>query len=202
MQYLRTLVGKNLIEFYNDVWGREIVTVNGQEVSKKFSFFGAHHFFTIAEGGKDVRYLLISKMVNNGSIMVDVFREGIPVALNLPVSYSLQNENTYKKQGLALLKEYKLDQALYLLQKAESADGYDAEIPLYMACIYSIKEDIENGYKCLKRACEKGLPDHSIIDKLDFLAYLRLQPSFEGFKASGFIEYNLNRDVSETQKAE
>lgn len=202
MRYLRTLVGNNLIEFFNDVWGREIISVNGQEVSRKFSFFGAHHFFSILEGGENVRYLLISKIVENGTIAVDIFREGILIALNLPLSYNLLKENTYKKQGLALLREYKLSEALDQLQKAESSDGYDAEIPLYMACIYSIKEDIENGYKCLKRACEKGLPDHSIIDKLDFLAYLRLQPSFGDFKASGFIEYDLNRDVSETQKAE
>lgn len=83
-----------------------------------------------------------------------------------------------------------MDEALEQLEKAENSDGYDAEIPLYMACIYSIKEDIENGYECLIRARKKGLPDLSVIDRLDFLAYLRLQPTFDAFKASGFTTYN------------
>lgn len=190
MQYLKTKVGKHLIEFYNDVWGREIVTINGQEVSKKFSILGAHHFFSVQEDGEEVHFLLISKVTNEGSIAIDIFKEGIPITLNLPLSYGFQHKNVYKKEGLSLLKEYRLDEALEQLEKAENSDGYDAKIPLYMACIYSIKEDIENGYECLIRARKKGLPDLSVIDRLDFLAYLRLQPTFDAFKASGFTTYN------------
>jgi len=78
------------------------------------------------------------------------------------------------------------------LKRAEMADRFDASIPLYQACIYSLQEKTEEGFRCIQRAIEKGLPDESLIDTLDLLAYLRIQPSFEAFKASGFTTFHFS----------
>ncbi|WP_445722466.1 hypothetical protein [Flavobacterium sp.] len=47
MKYADFYTGSNKITFYNSHFGVETVTVNGKQVSKKFSFSGALHQFII-----------------------------------------------------------------------------------------------------------------------------------------------------------
>ncbi|HRG43837.1 MAG TPA: hypothetical protein PKY97_05210, partial [Saprospiraceae bacterium] len=186
MQYLKTIIDDKVFEFFNDWKGIETVTVNGREVSKKGSMWGTEHFFAIQEDGKEVKYLVRSRVSAELQVLLDIFRNGIPVKESLIVNYGGKEENPYKKKGIRLLKEYKLDDAIAQLELAEASDAHDAMIPLYKACIYSIKEDTVNGYKCIHASVKKGLPDLNLIDTLDDLAYLRIQPAFEAFKGSGY----------------
>lgn len=44
-------IGKVLIEIHNNWIGVQSITINSQTVSKKFSFAGAEHYFTLVEDG-------------------------------------------------------------------------------------------------------------------------------------------------------
>jgi hypothetical protein len=186
MQYLKTIIDEKVFEFFNDWKGIETVTVNGREMSKKGSMWGAEHFFVIEEDGENVKYLVRSRVSADLQVLLDIFRNGRPVKESLIVGYGGKEENPYKKKGIRLLKDYKLDDAMVQLELAEASDSFDAMIPLYKACIYSIREDAVNGYACIHASVKKGLPDLSLIDTLDDLAYLRIQPTFEAFKKSGY----------------
>ena len=48
-------LGENKIELYSSLIGKEIVKVNDNIVSNKYAFFGAEHFFTIVENGKEMK---------------------------------------------------------------------------------------------------------------------------------------------------
>lgn len=192
MQYIRAVVGDTLIEFYNSIWGEETVKVNGQEVSRQKSIMGAQHFFTLTENGEEARYVVVSKVLGNLSPAIDIFRNGVAVCINLEVVEANKHDNPLKKKGLRLLNDYRLNEALEALIKAGDLDRLDAEIPLYMACVYSLKEDAVNGFACLLSARKKNLSDISVIDTHDMLAFLRLHPAFEAFRASGYTTYDLS----------
>lgn len=195
MFYASARIDGNLIELHNSIWGEETVKVNGQMVSKKSSFLGTEHFFNlINDNGSTDRYIVKSKMTDL-TVGIDIYRNGIPIIHNLVLGENPKNQNKYKKEGIKFLNDYKLNEALTALLKAADIDSEDAEIPLYLACIYSIKEDAENGFKYLALAAEKKLSNLSAIDTLDHLAYLRLHCEFESFKASGYKNFQFEKDA-------
>ena len=53
--------GAHTIVFKNDLRGTETVTVNGEEVSKKFSWFGTKHTFNLDIDGKTETFTVKSK---------------------------------------------------------------------------------------------------------------------------------------------
>lgn len=51
-----TIISKqNKFELYSSFLGKETIKVNDKIVSNKYAFFGAEHFFTIIENGKEVK---------------------------------------------------------------------------------------------------------------------------------------------------
>ena len=195
MYYLKIISGEHVIEFDNNLWGEEKVKVNGQLVSKQTSILGAQHFFTIEENEEDIRYVLVSKLGAAGQVMIDLFRNGIPVHQNLVVDSSGKPVNAFKKKGLSLLNDYRLDESLEQFVKAKDLDSLDAEIYLFIACIYSLKEDAAKGFENLMSAKQKKLADLSVIDNHDHLAFLRIHPAFEDFKASGYTKYVISEEA-------
>lgn len=191
MYYLKIFSGETVLEFENNIWGEEKVSVNGQLVSKQSSFLGTQHFFTIAENEEEMRYVLVSKLGPAGQVLLDLFRNGVPIHQNLLVSTSGRPVNTHKKKGLTFLNDYRLDDAMEQFLKAKDMDSFDAEIYLFIACIYSLKEDVRNGFENLLLAKQKKLADLSVIDTHDHLAYLRIQPAFDAFRSSGYASYAL-----------
>lgn len=187
------MVDGHLIEFLNNVWGKETVKMNGQIVSQKSSVLGVQHHFTHHNGLQDDHFVVVSKL-NGLSVFIDIIKNGVIVKQNLLVETGESSINKFKKSGLNFLKQYKLEEALADFVKAEAFDASDAEIPLFTACIYSLKEDVANGFRYIKKACERKLSDRSVIDTLDQLAFLRMDPAFEAFKQSGYMESPILND--------
>ena len=198
MHYQKIIVGKTFIEFHNNWLGEETVVVNGQIVSRKSSVWGAHHYFTVIENGHTVRYVLTSKADPSYQVYLDLRRNGELIKRNIPVPSRGNNtpvkrrprNNQAKRDGLAKLREYELEEALADFKKANELDPQDAEIYFHMACAYSILERTEEGFEAIKKAKELGFKDDDTILKHDMLAFLRIQDAFEGFLNSGFKEYD------------
>lgn len=81
MKLLTFYSGDNEIRVHNDNWtGKEKVYYNDEEVSSKFSFFGAWHKFTVIEQGEEVKYVVNIKFGMWG-LGFDVLRNDVPLML-------------------------------------------------------------------------------------------------------------------------
>lgn len=195
MQYKKISSGNTIIEFHNNWLGEETVIVGGQIVSKKYSIWGAHHHFTVMEDGHHVRYVLTTKADANLQVYLDLRRNGEIVHENVPIPYGARPrkpKNTAKRNGIVKLNEYDLDDAMSNLTRALDIDPDDPEIYFYMACVHSVQEQTLEGFKCLKQAVAKRLPNTEMILNHDMLAFLRLHPAFEDFLNSNFTDINEN----------
>lgn len=199
MQYQKLSSGKTIIEFHNNWLGEETVIVNGQIVSKKFSILGAHHPFTVMEEGKKIRYVLISKL-NGIEVLLDLKRNGKLIHEDVPVKWGTSPQkpkNREKSAGIAKLNAYSLEEALELFEKALDIDPDDPEIHFHKACAYSVMERPLDAFESLKLAVEHGLSQTEAILNHDMLAYVRMNPAFEGFLASDFSRYD--KDLAEKE---
>jgi len=208
MHYQKLLVGKTFIEFHNNWLGEETVVVNGQIVSRKSSIWGIHHYFTVIENGRTVRYILTSKADLEHNVSLDLRRNGEILQRNIPVParnsgakrYTRPRSNPSKKSGLAKLREYELEEALANFDKALEVDPRDPEIYFHKACAYSNLERTVDGFEALRKAKEYGFNDTDTILKHDMLAFLRIQDAFEAFMDSGFTEYD--KEALEEERSE
>jgi tetratricopeptide (TPR) repeat protein len=199
VQYHKFVLEKLIIEFHNNWLGEEKVYVNGQLVSRKSSVFGTNHRFNLIENGNQVRYVLSSKLTDMMQVALDLRKNGVIVQENVIVRYGFKSRkpvNRAKKEGLAKLQDYELEEAIEALQKALDIDPHDPEIWFHMACAYSVMENVENGFECLKKAVEYKLEDTDSILSHEMLAYLRIQKPFDRFLASNFTEYKIEPDLS------
>lgn len=194
MQYQKLKQGDTIIEFHNNWLGEETVIANGQIVSKQSSIWGTNHHFTIMEDGHPVKYVLTSKVNANMQVMLDLIRNGEPVQENVVVMWGSvppRPENKYKKEGLKLLKEYDLEEAVEKFQRALELNVKDPETYFHLACAYSLLERTNDGFMALKNALTYGLKDVEMILNHDMLAFLRMQKEFETF-----IEDHINPALS------
>jgi hypothetical protein len=148
------------------------------------------------ETGHTVRYVLTTKVGPNMQVLMDLTKNGEPIEQDVVVSYGSKArtpQNDAKKKGLIKLQEYDLNEALDQFKFALDLEPKDPEIHFHMACAFSIKERTKNGFLCLKKAVEYGLPDQEMILNHDMLAFLRMQEAFEDFLNSGFKEYDSSK---------
>jgi tetratricopeptide (TPR) repeat protein len=187
MQYLELKLGDNIVSIYNSWMGEEEVKLNGQLVSKISSILGANHHFDIFENGNKKSCNLTTKISNSsGLVVVDLIVDGEKIYENVTLPYSSKktsDADNYKETGLKLLNSFDIDAALIEFKKANKLSPNDPEIYFLLACIYSNKEDADQGFECLKKSLQKGLADHQTILKHDMLAYLRVHPRFEEIEA-------------------
>lgn len=94
MRIIVVNIGDTIIEFDNDMWtGHENIFVNGELISRKFSWFGTDHIFEVEEDGVWVEYILTTGFGWMG-ITADITRNGIPIVesgrhgMNLSISNS------------------------------------------------------------------------------------------------------------------
>lgn len=95
-------IGQTNIEFHNNMWtGHESIYVNGERVSKQFSFFGTDHFFEVEEAEGWVAYVLTTgigwmgvttSLKRNGVFVVEGGGSGTNVNLPTPNTPSYLNE--------------------------------------------------------------------------------------------------------------
>jgi len=192
MQYQKLTSGDTTIEFHNNWLGEETVIVKGRVVSKKSSVWGIDHKFTVLEKGKEVKFVLTTKVDANMQVLLDLRRDKKMVINDLPVKYGFlpKNSNKAKQEGIQKLKAYQLKEALEDFQKALKENDEDPEIYFHMACAYSVLEQPLEGFENLKLAVEHNLQDTEMILNHDMLAFLRLHDAFEGFFESGFRRYD------------
>jgi hypothetical protein len=69
---------------------------------------GDRTFFAIQEDGKEVKYIVRSRVSAELQVLLDIFRNGIPVKESLIVNYGGKEENPYKKKGIRLLKRIQI----------------------------------------------------------------------------------------------
>ena len=193
MQYQKITLEEAIIEFHNNWLGEETVIVNGQMVSKKSSIWGTNHYFTILEEGHQIRYILTTKVDANMQVLLDLSRNGVPIQENIPVIFNTHprlNQNRAKKDGLAKLNEYALEEALESFEEALKLNPKDPEIYFHMACAYSVLERTREGFEALRNAVANSLQNQEMILNHDMLAFLRMHPAFEGFLGNNFEDYN------------
>lgn len=191
MQYKKFKTEHSVIEFHNNWLGVETVIINGQIVSKKSSVMGAEHHFSIMEDGHLARYVLTSKLGMN--VLIDIRRNGVLIAANVPLPYGTKPKaakNISKINGINLLNDYQVDDALVELKKALDINLEDPEIYFYLACCYSIEEKPLEGFESLKKAVANRLQNTEMILDHEMLAYLRMHDEFEPFLNSNFMEYD------------
>ena len=99
---------------------------------------------------------------------------------------SRKRSNPFRKSADEKFKEFDLEGALDDYKKAEEISAPDKNVHFNKACIYSLLENKEKSFYHLQKAVELGLKNPEKIDTVDELAYLRIQPEFDKFKANGF----------------
>ena len=193
MQYKKFKTEHSIIEFHNNWLGAETVIINGQIVSKKSSWMGTEHHFSIIENGNSIRYVLITKVNANMNVFIDLHRNGKVIEENVPLPFGTKPKapkNNSKINGIKLLTEYQVSDAIKELTKALDMDIEDPEIYFYLACAYSIEEQALKGFESLKKAIENKLQNTEMILEHEMLAYLRMHDEFEPFLNSNFSEYD------------
>ncbi len=202
MYYKKVKSGDITIEFHSNWLGMETVIVNGQILSKKSSIMGTHHHFTLDEDGESVNYILSSKVGGDMNAYLDLRRAGklIHENVHIPMGFKPKApKNTFKYKGIQLIKEYDIEEGIAELKKALELDTADPEIHFFLACGYSIQEDVANGFDALRLAVKYKLQDVESILNHDMLAYLRLQDAFEAFFNSGYTNYTLDKTDGDSE---
>ncbi len=195
MYYKKLISGNTIIEFHNNWLGVETVIVNSGKVSEKSSVWGTSHYFSVIENGHTARYILTTKVNSGLQILIDLSKDGHLIQENVLITMGGKNkghkeENKSKKIAIQMLQEYDMEEALAHFKNALVNSPRDPAIYFHMACANSILERTQDGYECLKKAVEFGLPDREMILNHDMLAFLRIQDMFEDFYQSGFAEYD------------
>lgn len=191
MYYTKVKAGDTILEFHNDMWGVEYVIHKGRILSKKGSILGTSHFFLIEEDGHEIRYQLNTKINAHMGIELDLYRQGKLVVKNHPIP--MQAKHAYglaeKRKALKLLNEFDLEQAIKACHTALEKNPEDGELYFYLACAYSLLEDLDHAYDNLTQAIKYGIGDNSQIFDNDKLAYVRIQDRFEVFIAeNGLVD--------------
>ena len=105
--------------------------------------------------------------------------------------------NPFKQAGIKKFKNFEIEGAIEDFQQALKIDPNDLTIHFNLACAYSQIEKAELGYQHLSKSVEMGFNDFARVDNHDALAYLRIQPQWDEFKANG---YTLRKQLSAPQE--
>jgi len=101
-------------------------------------------------------------------------------------SNTRQRANPFKKSGIRKYKEYDLEEAIVDFQKGLEIEPNDLALHFNIACAYSLTEQKDLAFEHLSKAVNLGLKDFDKIQTHDDLAFIRIQPEFEEFKAAGY----------------
>ena len=201
MFYKKIKTKYSTIEFHTNWLGVESVIISGQIVSKKKStlksILGTSHYFTVLEEGHVIPYILTTKWDHSGSYgkyYLDLRRNGKLIKENVHVRFNSkpkQDNNEFKQLGIKYINEYDIKQAIISFEKALHFDNEDPEIYFHLACCYSIEEQTNKGFDCIRKAVEYKLNDIEMILNHEMLAFLRINDAFEDFLNSNFTKYEL-----------
>lgn len=97
-----------------------------------------------------------------------------------------KRHNPFIKSGARFYKEYELEEAAKDYAKALEIDPHNKEVLFNSAAIHSLLENTDKSMEMLQRLIKAGYNNFEKIEKHDDLAFLRIQPEFESFKANGY----------------
>ncbi len=191
-------IGNNIIEIGNNWVGVQTILFNGRIVSKKFSFSGTYHYFSIQDNGHEKKYTLTTKvsskkyLLRSNQILIDLRCDGTIIKEDLLIEFGTDQKrevNEKKGAGIKYLKEYQIKSAIKALNWGLEFDKNDPEIYFYLACCYSLEEKTKDAFECIKKAFENNLNDKEMILNHEMLAFIRIQDGFEDFLNSNFTKY-------------
>ena len=179
--------------------GKEKIYANNELIvdMRNITSFSAYHEFTYSGELYDVE--VFGRDYLSGRLQCNFFRGGILTGAyvsrtteSLSTVIELNNDNVpiiaralarYRQQAEKLLSRYDIQDAFLQLQKAKALAPEDGQTYYLLACIYSLEEEKEKGFEHLTTAIKHDMSGKSRIMTDDRLAYLRIQPEFEAFKA-------------------
>ncbi len=97
-----------------------------------------------------------------------------------------QQYKKYVEEARTAYTNFEFETAIEHLQKAIELKYDEWEAHFLLARCYSINEDVANAFAHLEAAVAFGLPPEQIKTH-DDLAFLRIQPGFEVFKANNYV---------------
>ncbi len=106
----------------------------------------------------------------------------------------------FKKTGIEKYKDYDFKGAIADFQKSLGVRPKDPGTHFYLACAYSMEEDVEKGFEHLEKAVQLGFSEMEKINSTDALAFLRIQPDYDTFKANGFRRVSKNIEGVESER--
>jgi len=78
MKFTTIYLNENTIEISNSILGKEVIRVNNNIVSSKYSILGANHNFQIIENGIEL-YCQINISLGINGVVYDFYKNGKPV---------------------------------------------------------------------------------------------------------------------------
>ena len=95
--------------------------------------------------------------------------------------------NPFKKSALEKFENYDFKGAIEDYRKALDISPDDPELHYQIAKAYSLNEEKKLAFRHLDTAVRLGLKNPGKIDKDEDLAFIRIQPVYESFKANGYV---------------
>lgn len=93
---------------------------------------------------------------------------------------------TFKQSGIKKLKDFDTKGAIEDFKKALESDNEDMATHYNLACAYSLNENAIEAYKHLDLAIQNGFKEGAKIQNQEELAYIRVLPIYDKFKANRF----------------
>ncbi|MBK9256995.1 MAG: NINE protein [Saprospiraceae bacterium] len=103
-----------------------------------------------------------------------------------------------KTSGIKKYKDFDLDGAIEDFTEALKILPSDVSLHFNVACAYSLTEQKDKAYHHLSQSVALGLKDVQKILTHDDLAFVRIQPEFDAFRASGFREFGSVNNATDT----
>lgn len=103
-----------------------------------------------------------------------------------PQNARKQKPDPFQKSGVEKFKDYDFKGAIEDFKKSLGVRPNNAATHFNMACAYSMTEQADEAFFHLDKSIQLGFTEVEKIRTLDSLAFLRVQPEYDGFKANGF----------------
>ncbi len=101
MKYAEYHIENQIVEVYNSFSGVESVHLNGEEISKGYSFFGRDHFFKIGDDNYMVRPALSWRNITGVTIFL--YKNGLPLILENQFARGVRNRKSRVRLILGLV---------------------------------------------------------------------------------------------------
>jgi TM2 domain-containing membrane protein YozV len=93
-----------------------------------------------------------------------------------------------KKAGIKHYRDFNYQEAIVQFEKALESNPSDIALHFNLACAYSLTEEAEKAYNHIHQAVALGFNDIDKISTHEALAYVRIQPQYESFRATKFTQ--------------